>query len=131
MLHEILQGYLETIAQVIDTLESFYLEKYEEEILTSNRCNVRIRIRWSAGDLLEINEAVIVTSGILHHLNYRYHFQDANNTMHFRYDNSPHHQEIASFPHHKHTMKGVIETEQPTIPDVINEVKGIVEPKEN
>lgn len=127
MLHEILQNYLETIAHAIDTLDSIYLEKYEEEILTPNRCNMRIRIRWSAGDLLEINEAVIVTGDILHHLNYRYHFQDANNTMHFRYDNSPHHQEIASFPHHKHTRDGVVETGQPALPDVINEVKDIME----
>ena len=131
MLHDRLRGYLETIAQAIDALDAIYLEKYEEEILTPNRCNVRIRIRWSAGDLLEINEAVIVTADRLHHLNYRYHFQDVTNTIHFRYDNSPHHQDIDSFPHHKHTRDGVVETERPTISDVINEVKGIVEPKGN
>ena len=37
-----------------------YVERYEEEHLTSNRVNLRIRIRFADGYLLELNESAVV-----------------------------------------------------------------------
>jgi len=46
-----------------------------EEILTSERANLRIRLRFQSGCLLEINEAIIVENNAPKTLGYRYHFQ--------------------------------------------------------
>lgn len=127
MLHKSLQKYLDSIAEQIRTLDAVHIEKYEEEILTSNRCNVRIRILFVAGYLLEINEAVYIADNEVKHLNYRYHFQDEASALIFRYDNSSHYPDVPSFPDHKHTKSGVIQSEKPSVADVINEIKDFLE----
>ena len=52
-----------------------------EEILTSERANLRIRLRFQSGCLLEINEAIIVENNAPKTLDYRYHFQGADNDL--------------------------------------------------
>jgi hypothetical protein len=47
-----------------------------EEILMPERVNLRIRLRFANGYLLEIHEAVIIAGQGLAHLYYRYHCQD-------------------------------------------------------
>jgi Family of unknown function (DUF6516) len=44
----------------------------------------------------------------LPYIDYRYHFQDAQNNLIFRYDSTPHFPELHSFPHHKHLPDQVI-----------------------
>ncbi|NOY59593.1 MAG: hypothetical protein GXO75_11795 [Calditrichaeota bacterium] len=122
MLLETLSNYLAEVEKDLQSLKNYHIEKYEEEILTSTRANLRIRIRFSDGHLLELNEAVTIDSGKLEHLSYRYHFQDKNNSLIFRYDNTPHFNNLESFPHHKHLAKEVIATEKPAIAAVIEEV---------
>jgi len=123
MLHNVLREYLGKVAESIDNLDTIYIEKYEEEILTPDRCNLRIRIRFSDHHLLEINEALIVFEENLQHLNYRYHYQDATNTLIFRYDNSPHHPDISTFPDHKHVFDEVMKTDKPSIQEIIDEIQ--------
>ena len=60
MLHDLLSDYLEEIDAEIRKLEDAYVERYEEELLASNRINLRIRVRFKTGYLFELNEAVIV-----------------------------------------------------------------------
>lgn len=90
MLHSLLSKYLNLIEQAVDSCKSAYVERYVEEILTPQRINLRIRIRFEKGDLLAINEAVKVEAEKLIWLDYRYHCQDSQNSLRFRYDSTPH-----------------------------------------
>ena len=121
MLHNLLSRYLDKIEAEIRKLEDVYVERYEEEILASDRINLRIRVRFKAGNLFELNEAVIIEGDKLERLNYRYHFQDRQNNLIFRYDNTPHFPDLENFPHHKHLRDGVISSEEPTVAGVIEE----------
>jgi hypothetical protein len=127
MLHEILSLYLERIEALIRSLKDAYIERYEEEILSSNRINLRIRIRFKSGHLFELNEAAIVVVGQFERLNYRYHFQDNQNNLVFRYDNTPHFPDLESFPHHKHLSDTVISSEEPSAIMAIEEAKRLAE----
>jgi len=125
MRHELLTEYLEAVEQAVTALANGYVEQYQEEWLTPARINLRIRVRLASGGLLEINEAVIVESGALVCLGYRYHCQDAQNRLIFRYDNTPHFPDLPSFPHHKHLPDHVIATEKPMVLRAIAECGGL------
>ncbi len=127
MLHELLSEYLESVDKAAHGLRSVHIERYEEEIFSPNRMNVRIRIRFFNGYLLELNEAVIIESENLRHLGYRYHFQDYENSLVFRYDDTPHYPRLASFPHHKHGKSDVTASVKPSIVEAINEAKSLIE----
>lgn len=122
MLHKQLDYYLKRIEVALSSLNEIYVERYSEEILTTTRINLRIRIRWPAGYLLEINEAIIVKDDVLITLDYRYHCQDSQNNLIFRYDSTPHFPDLATFPHHKHLLKEVIACVKPEIIQVLQEV---------
>lgn len=121
MLPNHLSKYLESVERAIRKLEGAYVERYEEEILTAYRVNLRIRIRFQTGHMLELNEAIISQENQIIHIGYRYHFQDIKNNVVFRYDNTPHFQELDTYPHHKHIPERVVAVEQPTIFAVIEE----------
>ena len=124
MLHDKLHSYLEEIEYAVHALEDVYIEVYEEEILTPERVNLRIRVRFYNGCLLEINESVIYEDS-LRHLGYRYHFQSKQNQVFFRYDNTPHFRNLSTFPHHKHCPTQVVTSERPSIIEVLKEAKEI------
>ena len=121
MPREPLARYLENIETAIASLRNAYVEHYREELLTPVRANLHIRIRFSSGRLLEINEAVVFEGSDLKHLDYRYHCQDQQNRLIFRYDSTPHFPDLATFPHHKHLPETVISAERPEIVDVLVE----------
>ena len=121
MLRDLLAHYLEAIEAEIGKLEDAYVERYEEEILATNRINLRIRVRFKTGYLFEINEAAIVEADQLRRLNYRYHFQDSQNNLVFRYDNTPHFPDLENFPHHKHLSNSIVSSEEPSVVRVIEE----------
>jgi hypothetical protein len=130
MLHELLVHYLEDIESAVRKLNDAYVEEYQEEYLTSDRVNLRIRIRFAKGFLLELNEATTVEHGTIRHLGYRYHFQGEKNELIFRYDNTPHYPDLKPFPHHKHLAREVIGTRKPSIQTVLEEVKSITQTAE-
>ncbi len=68
MFHDILSQYLADIEDLIRRLESANIERYEEEVLTSSRANLRIRVRFLSGHLLEVNEAIVIEADQLKHL---------------------------------------------------------------
>ena len=76
MLLDFLSKYLKEVEAAVRKLEGAYVERYEEEIVAVNRINLRIRVRFQAGYMLELNEAVIGEAGHPRRLGYRYHFQD-------------------------------------------------------
>jgi hypothetical protein len=120
--HNILERYFAEIEEAVSQLPA-YAENYVEEILTSKRANLRIRLRFQSGDLLEINESIIVEDGALKTLGYRYHLQRASNELVFRYDNTPHFPDLPSFPHHKHLRNAVVASSKPDLLDVLQEAK--------
>ena len=127
MLLDLLSQYLGDVVADVRELEDAKVERYEEEILAVNRVNLRIRIRFLSGYLLELNEAVIIEAEHIRHLGYRYHFQNSQNNLVFRYDNTPHFSEINSFPHHKHLKDNVVAVDKPSILKVIEEAKSLAQ----
>jgi len=123
MLLDYLSKYLDNVEGAVKKLEGAYVERYEEEILTANRINLRIRIRFQTGHMLEINESITGEKDQIIHLGYRYHFQDRRNSLVFRYDNTPHFPELETYPHHKYLSGGIIPIYQPSIIEVIEEAK--------
>ena len=121
MLHSLLAAYLNGVEQAVAGCQTAYVERYIEEILTPERANLRIRIRFEQGHLLEINEAIVVADDQLIPLDYRYHCQDEQNRLIFRYDSTPHFPDLPSFPHHKHLSDNVIASSKPEIRQVIQE----------
>jgi hypothetical protein len=129
MLHKQLAAYLAQVEAAITQSPDGYVERYEEEILTSDRVNLRLRIRFTSGYLLEVSEAVVVAAGdVLQTLGYRYHCQDAHRTLAFRYDDTPHFPDLASFPHHKHLPDQVVSTAKPMLISVIEEAAALGRP---
>ena len=120
--HSFLERYFAEIEAAVTQLPA-YAENYVEEILTSERANLRIRLRFQSGCLLEINEAIIVEDGALKTLGYRYHLQRASNELVFRYDNTPHFPDLPSFPHHKHLQNAVVASSKPDLLDILQEAK--------
>lgn len=120
--HNLLEGCFAKIEVAVTQLPA-YAESYVEEILTAERANLRIRLRFQSGGLLEINEAIIVENGALKTLGYRYHFQRAGNELVFRYDNTPHFPDLPSFPHHKHLRDAVVASSKPDLLDILQEAK--------
>jgi hypothetical protein len=114
--------YLSEVEAAFSKLSSGYIERYEEECLTPERVNLRIRIRFPRGYMLEWNEAVIGEKGRVEHLGYRYHFQDRENRIIFRYDNTPHFSGLKTFPNHKHLPEDVIAANRPSVNEVLEEV---------
>jgi len=121
MLHSLLSRYLKEIEQATIGCGA-YVEHYTEEILTPECINLRIRLRFENGHLLEIAEAVVVLDDTLKHLDYRYHYQDRENQLLFRYDSTPHFPDLPGFPHHKHLPDAVIASEHPGVVGVIKEI---------
>ena len=126
MLHSLLADYLNCIERAIDSCKSAHVERYIEEILTPERINLRIRIRFSQGHLLAINEAVKVVDDRLVWIDYRYHCQDGQNRLRFRYDSTPHFPDLPTRPHHKHIPDDVIASEKPNVIQVISEAKEVI-----
>ena len=63
-----LSRYLGEIEKAVQGLERAYVERYEEQILPHDRANLRIRVRFQNGHMLEVSEAVIVESGRIERL---------------------------------------------------------------
>ena len=124
-MHKALANYLKLVEQGLIALENAYIERYVEEILTPQRATLRIRVRFTRGHLLEINEAIVVNADTLMWLDYRYHCQDAQNRLIFRYDSTPHFPDLPSFPHHKHLPTNVIASPKPDFKQVLAEASKI------
>ena len=124
MPHDVLLDYLKEVEKAIGHLPDAYVELYEEEFLTNERVNLRIRARFYNGCLLQLNETVIFQTK-LEHLGYRYHFLGKNSELIFRYDNTPHFPDLPNSPHHKHNPVGTESSMSPSILAAIAEAAEI------
>lgn len=115
--------YFERVQALISGLSRVEIERYEERVLSPERGNVRIRLRFSDNSLLEASEAIHSVGGALIWLSYRYHYQQANGSLVFRYDNTPHHPEVSTHPEHRHEPDAVVSAARPDIEGIIEEVR--------
>lgn len=120
-----IEDYFTHVRQLVQRVPDTSAERYEEQILSVNRGNLRIRLRFSDHALLEISEAVVFAGGELRWLSYRYHYQDPSANLVFRYDNAPHHPEVPSHPYHKHASDAVLGSPRPSIAQVLHEVQAL------
>jgi hypothetical protein len=120
-----IEEYFTCTRQLIQSVPDAYAERYEEEILSVNRGNLRIRLRFSDQALLEISEAIVLVAGEPQWLSYRYHYQDPAAALVFRYDNAPHHREVPTHPEHKHAGDQVVASLHPSIEQVLLDIRTI------
>lgn len=118
-----IEKYLEKIRQLIVSLSKVEVERYEEQVLSKDRGNLRIRLRFFDNSLLEISEAMHIVKGNFTWLSYRYHYQRPDGSVIFRYDNTPHHPDVNTYPDHKHIGESVIGAQRPDIEKILLEVK--------
>ncbi len=118
-----IEAYFLSVRQLIANVEEARVERYEEQLLTPTRGNLRIQLRFADDALLEISEAIVFTAGEPQWLSYRYHYQVASARQIFRYDNAPHHAELPSHPEHKHMEDRVLASSRPSIEHVLHEVQ--------
>jgi len=123
VLLDYLSIYLEHVEDAVRKIEGAYVERYQEEIVAVNRVNLRIRVRFKKGHMLELNEAVLGEGRRLRRLGYRYHFQDGQNNLIFRYDSTPHFPGLENFPHHKHLPGTIVGAGEPSILKAIEEAR--------
>ena len=119
-----LAEYFAEIFQLIQALAGVDVERYEEQLLSATRGNLRLRLRFADQALLEMSEAVLCTAGTLQWLSYRYHYQELSGVV-LRYDNAPHHPEVVTHPDHKHIGGDVVASSHPTIEQVLLEVQAL------
>ena len=75
--------------------------------------------------------AVLIDDSILHirefvssdDISYSYNWIDKNGSLICRWDNAPHYKNIKTFPHHKHTKKGIEESFETTLEDVLSVIE--------
>ncbi len=118
-----IEEYFNPIRHLIQAISEAHPERYEEEILSPSRGNLRIRLWFPDRALLEISEAVVIVNGEPQWLSYRYHYQDESADLILRYDNAPHHPETSTHPDHKHLAGQVLASSCPSIQQVIEEVQ--------
>ena len=116
--------YFERVQALISGLSPVEIERYDERVMSPERGNLRIRLRFSDNSLLEVSEAIHGVGGALVWLSYRYHYQKANGSVVFRYDNTPHHPEVSTHPAHKHEPDAVVSAVRPDIEGIVEEVRG-------
>ena len=96
------RDYFDQVDQLLEACLNIYVESYNATILSSERANLKIRLRFYFKYLLSISEALIAVDDQVMEIDYRYHFQDEQNNLIFRYDNTPHFPDFPSFPHHRY-----------------------------
>jgi hypothetical protein len=84
-----------------------------EEWAQSDCGYVRIRMRLTNGDFLEVAEYFVVSSETCFTERYRYQWMDGDREqMRQRWDNVEHHLDLAHFPHHVHFADGRVESSE-------------------
>jgi len=116
--------YFERVQVLAFGLSGVGIERYEEQVFSRERGNLRLRLRFLDNSMLEISEAIQIVGGSLAWLSYRYHYQNPDGSVIFRYDNAPHHAEISTHPEHKHVKESVLGAVRPDIEWIFVEVSG-------
>jgi len=113
-IEKILDDYNHIVEDYIINKQTFTLEKgaIESEVFFNDNSQ------------LDFNE--VVNTNQMNKQKYSYHYMNENKEMIFRYDNVQHHREIKTFPHHKHLEKEIVESSEPDLEKVLEEIEKII-----
>lgn len=82
-------------------------------------------VYFADGSRLEFTEKVILEGSRFVKQSYRYQYVRSGKTV-FRYDNAEHHPRIPNYPHHKHVGRKIVSAIEPTLAQVLDEVREIM-----
>ncbi len=122
MPRDLFLDYFDDIEQRLIGIPNLYVEQFNAVIISTDRANLKLRLRFKLRYLLAVSEAIVLRDRQMTFLDYRYHFQDIQNNLIFRYDSTPHFPDLSTFPHHKHLPDNVIACDKPKLPEVLEEV---------
>ena len=122
MPRDLFLDYFDDIEQWLISIPNLYVEQFNAVFISSDRANLKLRLRFELRYLLSVSEAIVICDQQITFLDYRYHFQDSQNNLIFRYDSTPHFPDLPTFPHHKHLPDNVIACDKPKLPEVLEEV---------
>lgn len=119
-MRDVLQ-YFDLIAKVIELSPAVNAE-LELDQLDHKRGAIEGALYFHDGSRLEFNERIWIERARPIKRDYRYQYVSAQAAV-FRYDNAPHHPELDSFPHHKHVGRRTMAAAEPSLKQVIQEIK--------
>lgn len=122
-MHDVIQ-YFDLIS---DTLEFSFAELSELEYdrRDFSRGLVDGVAYFSDGSRLEFTEKIVIEDSLVKKQSYRYQYVQDGKTI-FRYDNADHHPNLPNYPHHKHVGRKIISAIEPTLSQVLDEVREIL-----
>ena len=100
----------------------------EEDARTTTTGFFKARITFVDDSQLEFREHINISSRSIERYTYSFHYHK-NQKLIFRFDNTPHHPEVPSFPHHKHIATSIIQSNPPSLQDVLREIEFILSHK--
>ena len=121
----LLTAYLQRIRQAVEDIPNAAVDFYLEQLFSAKRANLRFRLHWPSGAIVEVSEAVVMDAEGLVWLSYRYHFQE--DTYVLRYDNAPHHPHLPTHPDHKHQSTELSASPRPDLEDFLREIRAFTE----
>ena len=75
MSREILTAYFDEVERQLLALPNIHVEQFSITILTPERANLKLRVRFKGKYLLAVSEAIIAIDDRISQIDYRYHFQ--------------------------------------------------------
>ena len=97
----------------------------EEDVRTATLGSFKARLSFLDGSFLDFREFVDTSTRPVRRYSYSYHNQK-DEQMIFRYDNAPHHPELPGFPHHKHVVDSTVESQLPSLKEVLPEISRLI-----
>jgi hypothetical protein len=116
-------------------LETILQSRQDIEVINLTIEPTTINVKFK-GEIMFYDKSRLIFMEIIQEVNprqvkrvtYRFHYQDAHQTLIFRYDDAPHHPHLATFPHHKHVGSQVIEATPPDLSQIIAEIDPLIYP---
>ncbi|NOZ59303.1 MAG: hypothetical protein GXO66_06995 [Euryarchaeota archaeon] len=113
-----IRDYIRELEQKLRELEHLIEKReIEIEIITEELAVVKGELHFLDGSVLDFMELLSPNE-----YNYRFHWMDGENRLICRWDSAPHHR-VKSFPYQKHTTRGVENSRQMRLLDVLEEVE--------
>jgi hypothetical protein len=117
----VISAYFREVARRLEETTIIVDRKIDYKEFSSEEGMIRGTLLFITGYVLEFMEYVQKDE----RLKYRFHLMDAEGNLIFRYDNAPHYR-LSTFPHHKHLPKGVTESREQGLLDVLREIELLV-----
>ena len=88
MPRDLFLDYFDDIEQRLIGIPNLYVEQFNAVIVSVDRANLKLRLRFELRYLLSVSEAMVIRDHQMTFLDYRYHFQNSQNNLIFRYDSN-------------------------------------------